>query len=315
MAFTYMATMLLELVDQKKVALDAKLSEFYPDLPFADRITLKNLANMTSGYADYVYQNELLEGYLLTPFRQWSPEELIQIGVSKPMLFAPGTNWGYSHTNYVILGNILQKITGLPLNEAMQVYIFKPMGLTQTQGFTTPQIPEPVLHAYSSERRQALGIKPGVPAYEESTFWNPSWTTNDAAVQVTDITDFSRSLEAVGSGRLLSKESSAAQIQPNLVGFGQPQPGCSACRSNTTALSYGLGVMLIGPWVAQDKSFSGCSATVGYLPSQKLTISVVVTYQPEAFDKDGGYNDMSVVTFKALATALAPNTLPTEPPK
>ena len=67
MAFTYISTMLLELVDQNKVSLDDKLSKFLPDLPQADRITLKNLANMTSGYTDYVYEPEVLHAIYLDP--------------------------------------------------------------------------------------------------------------------------------------------------------------------------------------------------------------------------------------------------------
>ena len=62
LAFTYMATLLLEFVDQKKTTLDTKLSTYFPDLPNAKRITLRNLAQMTSGYADYVYQPETLRG-------------------------------------------------------------------------------------------------------------------------------------------------------------------------------------------------------------------------------------------------------------
>ena len=67
------------------MTLDTKLSQFRPDLPYAERITLKNIANMTSGYADYVYQNELLQGLMQNPFRQWMPEELIKIG-GKPQV-------------------------------------------------------------------------------------------------------------------------------------------------------------------------------------------------------------------------------------
>src|SRR5205814_1650837 len=62
MAFTYMSTMLMELVDRKQARLEDTLSHFLPELPHADRISLKNLANMTSGYADYVYQPEVLHG-------------------------------------------------------------------------------------------------------------------------------------------------------------------------------------------------------------------------------------------------------------
>ena len=278
MAFTYMSTMLLELVDQKKVSLDATLSEFFPDLPYADRITLKNLANMTSGYADYVYQPEVMHSVNLDPFRQWTSDELIRIGTSKPMMFEPGTNWGYSHTNYVILGRVLEMVSGLPLAGAMQKYIFGPMDLKQTQGFATPEIPAPVLHTFSSERRTELGVPVSSILYEESTFWNPSWTTAEGAVQTTDITDLAKSIETVGTGRLLSKESSTAQINPNLVGFGYSIPNCPACHQNTKERNYGLGVVILGSWITQTKNFAGCGATAGYLPSKKLTVAVVTTY-------------------------------------
>jgi CubicO group peptidase (beta-lactamase class C family) len=313
MAFAYMSTMLLELVDQKKVSLDTKLARFRPDLPNAKSITLRNLVSMTSGYADYVYQAQVLKGAVLQPFRQWKPEELIHIGVSKPMYFKPGTNWGYSHTNFAILGGVLQQITGMPLNQAMHKYVFGPMGLTQTNGITTPYIPEPVLHTFSSERRQLLGVKPSVPFYEESTYWNPSWTTFDGAVQITDVTDMSKSMEAISTGKVLSHASLKAQIGPNLIGFGHPAKGCPPCRKNTTAFHYGLGVDLFGPWIAQNKFFSGSSATVGYLPAKKLTITIEVTYLPQAFDRQGDYKDASVTTFQSLANVLAPNTLPKLP--
>jgi CubicO group peptidase (beta-lactamase class C family) len=309
MAFTYISTMLLELVDQNKVSLDDKLSKFLPDLPQADRITLKNLANMTSGYTDYVYGPEVLHAIYLDPFRQWTPQELIKIGVSKPMMFEPGTNWGYCHTNYVILGQVIEQVTRMPLAQAMRQYILDPMDLKQTQSFSTPQIPEPVLHTFSSERRSELHIPAGVPFYEESTFWNPSWTTAEGAIQITDITDMSKSMEAVGAGKLLSRASLAAQVSPNLVGFGKADPHCPACHRMSEALNYGLGVVIRGPWITQTKSFAGCGATVGYLPSKKLTVAVATTYSPKAFDDEGGYKNVSDKVFAALGNALAPDTL------
>jgi len=312
-AYTYMATMLLELVDQKKVKLDDKLAEFFPDLPSSDRITLKSLANMTSGYADYVYQPEILQGYSLDPFRQWRPEELIQIGTSKPLMFEPGSNFGYSHTNYVILGRVLEKIAGMPLAEAMRKYIFGPMNLTQTQSFSTPQVPEPVLHVFTSERRGDLHIPSSVPFYEESTFWNPSWATAEGAIQTTDITDLTTTMEAVGTGKLLSEESFAAQVGPNLVGRTRIDPSCpaNACLlPNTVEINYGLGVMNRGPWITQTKYFSGSGATAAYLPAEKLAIAVAMTYGPVAFDDQGNYTNASEAVFASLANALAPDTLP-----
>jgi CubicO group peptidase (beta-lactamase class C family) len=312
MAFTYMSTMLMELVDQGKVKLDDKLSKFFPDLPEADHITLKNLANMTSGYADYVYQQEVLHGVNIDPFRQWTPEELIHIGISAPMMFPPGTNWGYCHTNYVILGRVLEKVTGMPLDQGMQKYILGPMDLKQTRSINTPQIPEPVLHTFSSERRADLHVPPNVLFYEEATFWNPSWTTAEGAVQITDIADMTNSMIAVGEGKVLSKSSWQAQVGPNLVDFGHADPKCSVCRPNTTRFNYGLGVVNLGPWNTQTKFFAGSGATTGYLPSQKLAITVVTTVAPGAFDAEGNYSASSDKVFVALANQLAPNTLPAE---
>jgi CubicO group peptidase (beta-lactamase class C family) len=313
MAFTYMATMLMELVDRKKARLDQKLARYFPSIPYADRITLKNLANMTSGYADYVYQPAVLRTATLDPFRRWTSDELISIGVRSPMMFAPGTNWGYSHTNYVILGRVLEKITGMPLAAGLQRYIMGPMKLTQTRSFDTPEIPEPVLHTYSSERRSDLHIPAGTPFYEDSTFWDPSWTTANGAVQVSDIADMARSMELVGSGALLSKTSAAAQLDPNLAAFGHADPKCSACRRNTVEFNYGLGVVNLGPWITQIKSFAGCGGTVGYLPSRHLAIAVVTTYRSSAFDAQGNYPNASQSIFAALAERLAPGTLPKLP--
>lgn len=315
LAFTYMATLLLEFYDQKRVTLDTKLSKFYPALPDADRITLQELAQMTSGYADYVYQDELLNGMYLDPFRQWTPEELIRIGVDKPLQFAPGTNWGYSHTNYVILGRVLEKIAGMPLIDALERYVFDPMGLKETSGNTTPAIPQPALHSFTSERREILGIAPTSPFFEESTFWNPSWTTIDQAVETTTITDLSISLEAVGTGKLLSRASSAAQITPKLIGFGHAQTNCPACRRNDLALSYGLGVIFSGPWVTQTLGFAGASGAAGYLPAQRVTIAVEATNAAAAYDQKGDAGLGASQVFRALAEAVAPGTMPPPDPK
>ncbi|HEY1868698.1 MAG TPA: serine hydrolase domain-containing protein [Candidatus Cybelea sp.] len=313
LAFTYMATLLLELVDQKKTTLDTKLSQYFPNLPNAERITLRNLAQMTSGYADYVYQPETIDGLYRNPFRQWTPEELIQIGVSKPMQFAPGTNWGYSHTNYVILGRVLEKIAGMPLADALQKYVLGPMGLTQTAAFTTPEIPQPVLHGFTSERRQTLGIKPNVPFYEEATYWNPSWTTIEGAVETTDISDLGTSIEAVASGKLLSAASSAEQVKPSLAGFGHAQPGCAACHANSVAFNYGLGVINSGPWITQTLGFAGASGAVGTLPEQKLTIAIEATNAQDAYDAQGNAGLGATQVFRDLANALAPSTMPPAP--
>ena len=305
-AYSYIATMLLEFVDEKKISLGDKLSKYLPELPESNAVTIKMLANSTSGYADYVYQPAVTNGIYADPFRQWATADLIKIGTSAPPTFPPGTNWAYSHTNYAILGTVLAKAGGQPLSQLMGQYIFEPMALTQTQGSDTPQIPEPVLHTFSSERRETLGIPPGTPFYEETTFWNPSWTAPQGASQTTGITDLTTSIQAIGSGKLLSPKSHRAQVGPNLVGFGHPAPGCSACAENTTARSFGLGVILQGPWITGNKFYAGSGAIVGYLPAKRLAIAVITTYQQAAFDSQGDVTDAGPAIMSALAKALAP---------
>jgi CubicO group peptidase (beta-lactamase class C family) len=306
-AFTYMATLLLELSDWNVLSLDDKLAKYLPDLPQADKVTLRQLANMTAGYADYVYQPEVLQGITRDPFRQWTSDELIRIGTSKPMQFAPGTNWGYSHTNYVILGRVLEKATRMKLADALQQFVVQPMGLTNTHSFDTPFIPEPVLHSFSAERRPDLGIPAATPFDEESTYWNPSWTTATGAVQTTDIADLVRTMIVVGTGKLLSKASSRAQIGPNLIGTGHPDPTCAACRANTKDFSYGMGVLNIGPWLVQTKSFAGSGAAAGYLASHRLAIAVVTTYAADAYDDKGNVPDASAPILAAITRLLAPD--------
>ncbi|EUA07152.1 beta-lactamase family protein [Mycobacterium xenopi 4042] len=104
-AISYIATLLLKLVDEKKLSLDDKLSKWLPDIPNADRVTLGQLAHMTSGYRDYALGNADFDAALAAdPFRQWTPEEVLGYAVTKPLLYEPGTNWNYARTNYVLLG-------------------------------------------------------------------------------------------------------------------------------------------------------------------------------------------------------------------
>ena len=139
-AFFYVSTLLLRLVDQQVVSLDDPLASWLPDLPDADQVTLRMLANMTAGYPDYVQNPKLSQELYADPFRQWTPEEQIAIGLSTPRVFAPGTNWDYSHTDYVILGQALEKITGQPLDVALQEQVLGPMGLRNTVAWSTPEI-------------------------------------------------------------------------------------------------------------------------------------------------------------------------------
>ncbi|GBE65803.1 possible conserved lipoprotein LpqK [Mycobacterium sp. MFM001] len=290
-AMSYVSTLLLKLVDEKKLRLDDKLSTWLPDVPNADRVTLRQLAHMTSGYQDYV-NDEFTAARDADPFRQWTPEELLGYAVHKPLLYEPGTNWNYARTNYVLLGLALEKATGVELPKLLADKVLGPLALINTANTYTPQIPVPTLHAFTSERRRALKIPPGTPFYEDATFWNPSWMMPRGAVQTTNIYDLEATAVGIGSGKLLSPESYKAMVTPDH--------------------GYGLGIVISGNWLLQNPMSAGVSAVEAYLPSQKIAIAVAVTYAPTAFDDQGNYRNEAETLFAKVGAELAPNDAPPE---
>jgi len=311
-AISYMSTLLLILVDEGEVSLDDKVSTVLPDLPHADEVTFGQLAQMTSGYVDFEQTPELTAANYADPFKQWTPDELLAFAVGQPLYYTPGTNWNYAHTNYVILGQALEKITGQPLDEALREKVLAPLGLDNTSGNDgTPAIPDPVLHAFSSERRQALTVPPGVPFYEESTFWNPSWTLAQGAIQTTNLDDLIATARGIGSGKLLTPESYATFTTTDLRGKTSAVPGCPACFEQSIGYTYGLGVVISGDWLLQDPLFSGESAVEAYLPSQDVAIAVAVTYQPAAFDTTtGAYSNQADQLWREIAVKVVPDNPP-----
>jgi len=315
-AFAYISTLLLEYVDEHKVTLNETIDHWLPSLPESHQVTLKMLTNQTTGYPDFETDPGWTAAFNNDPFHIFTYQERLKYAFERPLQFAPGTNWSYSHTNFMILGKILSMIGKAPLNVLLQKKVLAPMGLTQTAGYSTSYIPSPILHSFSSERRVEIGIPSGRPFYEESTFWNADWGTPDGAAETTDIYDMAKTAVAVGTGSLLSRSSYHAMIDPNLLGFGHKQADCAAsCFTQVVGYNYGLGVVRSGSWLLQNPLLGGYSATESYLPSQKISIAVVVTFDPGAFDCQGVYANSSDTLFRLIGAYLAPADAPPQPPK
>jgi CubicO group peptidase (beta-lactamase class C family) len=316
MAIAYVSTLLLALVDEKKVSLDDKASKWVPEIPHSDEVTLGQLAQMTSGYPDYVIGNaEFGEKLYTEPFHQWTRDEILQMVTSRPLYYPPGTNWNYAHTNYQILGLVLERATGKKMADVLQEKVLGPLGLTNTVDSGTPAIPEPALHAFTSERR-ALGIPAGTPFYEDSTYWNPSWTLNPGAIQTTNIFDATATAVGIGTGKLLSPESYRAMISTGLRGRTTALPDCGkTCFPQNETYSYGLGIVTSGNWVTQVPLFAGEAGAFAYLPSKKVAIALAVTFTEDAFGPDGSYKpevggNAADQVWREIGAALAPDDPP-----
>src|SRR3954468_18178900 len=126
-AFAYLGTLLMQFVDERKVRLDDTIDRWMPTLPEANKVTLKMLANQTSGYPDYETDPKWLPAWTADPFHIWTFDERMKYAFRRPMQFEPGTNWSYAHTNFMILGEILSRIGGKPLDTLLREKVLDPM--------------------------------------------------------------------------------------------------------------------------------------------------------------------------------------------
>jgi D-alanyl-D-alanine carboxypeptidase len=263
MAIPYLVNLLLELEDEGKLSLNDKLAKYRPNFPEADEVTLRMLASVTSGYPDWVQENEPFQKLLLeNPFRQWSSNELLHWAFTQPVACAPGTCFHYAHTNFAILSQVISQVTGKSIATLMRERVLGPLGLDHTQISRYPAFPGPALHAYTGER--------GV--YEDSTFWSPSWTIGDGTVLAATMGDVVRGARELGRGALVSAHAEKERLAPLTVGMGP----------FTKSVYYGLGISVANEWQVQNPFLNGYTGAVGYLPGADLTVGVVTTQLPQS---------------------------------
>ncbi len=286
---TFETTLLLQLVDRGKIRLSDPVSKWFPSLPNASKVTVGMLASSTSGYASF-YTNQWTAEFDADPFRAWTPEELISIGTSQPLDFAPGTSWTFSDTNFVILGQILAKAGGAPVPVQIQRGILHPLHLDDTQMTPSSYIPSPVLHAYDSERGD----------YQDSTFWSISWAPNNGDM-TSDLADLGVWARALGTGSLLSASSHARQFAPATVGLGPLTHG----------FYYGLGAVVSNGWYLAEPGLIGYTGLVSYQPQKHISVVIFATANPNA-PAGGQYACGIFNRVGALLDPGAPPNIPTQ---
>ena len=109
------AAVIVLLAQDGKLRFDDPVSKYVQGVPNGDDITISQLLKMRSGLYNYTSAPELAESLDHDPTRVWTPEELLAIAFKRPPVFAPGTEYDYCNTNYVLLGLIAEKLEGAPL--------------------------------------------------------------------------------------------------------------------------------------------------------------------------------------------------------
>ncbi|MFI6152837.1 serine hydrolase domain-containing protein [Kitasatospora sp. NPDC051170] len=147
---SFVSTVVLQLVDEGRLGLDDPIESELPGLvPNGEHITVRQLLGHTSGLYDFT--DELRKRP--DPIRgartaTYTPLELVAMSTAHGPLFAPGTSWSYSNTNYTVLGLLVERLTGRPLGEEIGRRILRPLHLTNTSYATTAQLTGPHLNGY-----------------------------------------------------------------------------------------------------------------------------------------------------------------------
>jgi D-alanyl-D-alanine carboxypeptidase len=221
---TFVATVVLQLVAEGKAGLDDTLDQRLPGLvPRSDRITVRHLLQHTSGIEDYPqFLYSSLEDFLAKRLRTYQPRELVAIGAARPPLFEPGTSWSYSNTNYVLLGLLIERITGKRFETVVSQRVLQPLGLRDTIApGTGPFIRGPHAHGYLPVENNGV-IEPF-----DVTVLNPSapWT---AGGMISTTADLNRFYGALLGGRLLP----AAQLREMTTNLAVAQYGLGIFRTD-----------------------------------------------------------------------------------
>ncbi|MGW1563624.1 serine hydrolase domain-containing protein [Streptomyces sp. NPDC002144] len=222
----FTATVVLQLVGEGKVDLDAPIDTYLPGLVRGEgidgrNITVRQLLQHTSGLPDY--DEEVFRDYLTKQQHHYfEPREVLDLALTKKALFAPGTSWSYSNTNYILAGLLVQKVTGRPIGEEITHRIIERIGLRHTYwpGVGDQTIKGRHPHGY-------FASAPNTP-YTDVTENDPSasWA---AGQLVGTPSDLNRFLSALLDGKLLKpaqlKEMQTTVEAPDLDTVGDGRYG------------------------------------------------------------------------------------------
>ncbi|ARJ05277.1 D-Ala-D-Ala carboxypeptidase [Cnuibacter physcomitrellae] len=132
---SYTVSLILRLADEGRLSLDDTIDQYVDGITDGDRITLLELANMSSGNADYVGE-AFLDDFQKDPGKVYTLDELNAFVVGQPAQFEPGTDYLYTNANTNLLGAVIEKVTGQPYADALRERILDPLGQTGTRYIT-----------------------------------------------------------------------------------------------------------------------------------------------------------------------------------
>lgn len=278
---TITATMIMSLVEKGRLSLQAPLSAFYPGLPDAKRITVQMLLNMTSGLPEY-FDNPTIANIINNePAHHWTRTELINALATMKPVFVPGTRYSYTDSNYVVLGGIIEKKTGMSIDAYFRNVIAGPAGMASSTFIYDPKNSGLFAHPYDEAQNGTLfdQFVPGIGIAAD--FWGEVWTDGGLASTASDLSRFGSALFA---GKLVGKATLATMT---VMG----------------RYDYGLGVFdenIDGHrWLGHNGAYSGFESEDWTDPQRMVTIAVTTN----VMEPDNANYAASDVVLQALVKA------------
>lgn len=258
--FTAVAVMLL--VQEGKVKLDAPLSVYLAAMPKTwQPITVRELLNQTSGIPEW--GPNLDKDSLL---REFPLAEIAQNAAVKPLLFAPGTQFAYSNTNYNLLAGIIEKVGGKPYGDFLQARLFKPLGMTSTGVYD----PQEIMPGRSAGYDRFQG-----KVYNNAYLYDPSYYLGAGSLEST-VGDMVKWDTALAGGKVLPLPVMAQMWTPPTLPGGTPTAYGMGWERDTIN-----GHSLI--W--HNGAIFGCMGFAGRFPQDHLMVVILSNMMPlDGFD-------------------------------
>ena len=264
---TYVSAVALQLVGEKKLDLDAKISnwfeeeKWFPQLPNGKDITVRMLMNHTSGIPEHVRLPEFGKAVGENPDHVWKPVELLEYILDKKPLFPAGKGWAYADTNYIVLAMILETITDRTYYEELRLRVLKPLDLKDTVPSDNRTIPG-LVPGYAG--KQTPFRIPGKTIREGKFVVNPQaeWTGGGLACTTLDL---ARWAWMIHQGKAFPDRLRDQYLDgvPAFTGEGD---------------RYGLGVQIWksahGTCLGHGGWFPGYLSLMAYYPESKLAVAI-----------------------------------------
>jgi D-alanyl-D-alanine carboxypeptidase len=279
---SFTTTGILQLVDQGQIDLEDPIETYVQGVPNGDQITIRLLGNMRSGL--FNYPDITIPQMASQPHRQWTTEELLAIAFDQPPRFAPGAQFDYCNTNTVLLGEVIEQVTGQPIRDYIAEHIIEPEELNQTSFPVGAEFPEPHPHGYWRTLEGDI---------VDTTDWNTSWG-GAAGQMVSTLDDLGVWARDLATGALLTP---AAQEQREQF-LPAPDEG--------EGVLYGFGMSDNNGWRCHVGNVLGYVAYPLYLPTQQLTLVVLLNSSVNILD--------SVFLMQAITRVVSPENVWPNPP-